>query len=101
MNITYNNVSGLLTSYTQEDLYQIPSIYLGPQFVIILRHFDEGVLGMVFYRWYGLVEIHTTAVANFKNLHREFRLVGSIGNWCTPPFRGSEGRRGSFLLRGA
>ena len=31
----------------------------------------------------------------------EFRLVGSIGNWCTPPLRGSQGRRGSFLLRGA
>jgi len=31
----------------------------------------------------------------------EFRLVGSIGNWCTPPLRGSQGRRGNFLLRGA
>ena len=31
----------------------------------------------------------------------EFRLVGSIGNWCTPPLRGSQGHRGSFLLRGA
>ena len=31
----------------------------------------------------------------------EFRLVGSIGNWFTPPLRGSQGRRGSFLLRGA
>ena len=28
----------------------------------------------------------------------EFRLVGSIGNWCTPPLRGSQGRRGSFSL---
>jgi hypothetical protein len=31
----------------------------------------------------------------------EVRLVGSIGNWFTPPRRGSQGRRGSFLLRGA
>ena len=31
----------------------------------------------------------------------EFRLVGLIGNWCAPPLRGSQGRRGSFLLRGA
>ena len=31
----------------------------------------------------------------------EFRLVGSIGNWFTPPLRGSQGRRGGFLFRGA
>jgi len=31
----------------------------------------------------------------------EFRLVGFIGSWCTPPLRGSQGRRGSFLIRGA
>ena len=31
----------------------------------------------------------------------EFRLVGFIGNWFTPPLRGSQGRRGSFLLGGA
>jgi hypothetical protein len=31
----------------------------------------------------------------------EFWLAGSIGNRFTPPLRGSQGRRGSFLLRGA
>ena len=31
----------------------------------------------------------------------EFRLVGSIGNWFTSPLRGSQGRRGGFLLRGS
>jgi len=31
----------------------------------------------------------------------DFRLEGSIGNCFTPPLCGSQGRCGSFLLRGA
>ena len=27
--------------------------------------------------------------------------LANIGNWLTPPLRGSQGRCGSFLLRGA